>query len=650
MEQRGGSSDQHGQCPTLVTGVQDERVFRAAFENAREAMLLFDDDCTILEANAAACALAGVPREQIVGRTSYDFHPPADRARMEAATRELLRCGQAFVESTLVCADGSLRFLEVSSRANVVPGCHISVIRDVTEQRRREAEAQRYALLSRRARDIVLFIGRDGRILEANEAAVRAYGYSREELLGLNVRDLRAPGTRDNIAEQLELAFTEGALFETVHCRRDGGSFPVEVSSRSAEIAGERVLLSIIRDTTERKQMQARLIQADRMASVGTLAAGVAHEINNPLAYAMVNTEIALRRLGGLVAALRGPGSPPAPRALAEELEEIHQMLGVAYEGAERVRGIVRDLRTFARADEERRGTVDVRQVLDAVINIAANEIRHRARLLREYGDAPLVHANEARLGQVFLNLLVNAAQAIPDGDAAHHEIRVVTGTDARGACVVEVHDTGAGIPPEILGRIFDPFMTTRPVGGGTGLGLFISQSIVAAYGGEITVRSRVGHGSSFTVRLPPMAGAHAVVRPTPPTPSPGGGPASRRGRVLVVDDEIEIAQAVRDALGHEHVVVTTTSGREALSRLAEGEAFDLVLCDLMMPDTAGAEVYEAVLRLRPELAERFVFMTGGAFTPRAREFASAMAPRCLSKPFDLDALRALARASVRDA
>jgi signal transduction histidine kinase len=238
-----------------------------------------------------------------------------------------------------------------------------------------------------------------------------------------------------------------------------------------------------------------RLSLSERMASVGTLAAGVAHEINNPLAYVTANLDLLLEEVEAL-------GADPSP----ERVAEIGDMLRQAREGAERVRRIVRGLQTFARPDAEALSLVDVRALLDTSVDIASAEVRGRARIVREFGAVPQVEADDARLGQVFINLLVNAAQAIPAGDPAAHEIRLVTTTDAAGRAVVEVHDSGPGIPAAVLGRIFDPFFTTKPVGVGTGLGLSICHNIVTGMGGEIDVVSREGAGAVFRVALPACA------------------------------------------------------------------------------------------------------------------------------------------------
>src|SRR5579884_608919 len=290
-------------------------------------------------------------------------------------------------------------------------------------------------------------------------------------------------------------------------------------------------------DAAERSARQHRLVQRDRMAALGTLAAGVAHEINNPLTYLLVNVEHVLRR----VRAASASDDPIAE--LTQDgtggLSGLAQSLQHAVEGANRVRQIVRDLLTFAQGNVEQRGPVDVRGILESATQMAWHEIRHRARLVKSFAEVPPVDANEARLGQVFLNLLVNAAQAIPEGQANRHEIRVATRTNDDGYAVVEVSDTGTGIAPEHLPRIFDPFFTTKGEGG-TGLGLSISLGTIKALGGDIRVTSSPQQGTTFQVLLPPAK----PWRGTAPSSSHDVRALPRR-RLLVVDDERLVGEAI---------------------------------------------------------------------------------------------------------
>jgi signal transduction histidine kinase len=384
----------------------------------------------------------------------------------------------------------------------------------------------------------------------------------------------------------------------------------------------------------ERTRIQEQLLIADRMASVGTLAAGVAHEINNPLAALLANLDFTVQALAKVCDDAGGDG---ATAALAVRLRELQEPLADARDSADRVRLIVRDLKIFSRSDDERRGPVDVARVLESAIRMAWNEIRHRARLVKDFAKTPPVEGNEARLGQVFLNLIVNAAQSMPEGRAGKNEIRVATRLDDQGRVVVEVRDTGSGIPDAILSRIFDPFFTTKPIGVGTGLGLAICHRIVTALGGQIEVESQVGKGTVFRTILP-VATGEAEEEPAMPVGSASG----RRGAVLVVDDEVQLGTAVRRILSAEHEVTAITSAREAIERITRGERFDVILCDLMMPDVTGMELHAEVVRVAPEQAAKVVFMTGGAFTARAREFLDQVPNPRIEKPFEAARLRAL--------
>ena len=382
------------------------------------------------------------------------------------------------------------------------------------------------------------------------------------------------------------------------------------------------------------KKSEASLIVEGRLASVGRVAAGVAHEINNPLAYVVMNTTVALEELQRVQAA--------APPLLRGALGEAIAALREARAGSERVRLIVRDLKVFSRSDAESRGPVDLVRVIESSVSIAWNEIRHRARLVKDLQPVPEVLANESRLGQVFLNLLVNAAQAIEPGAPAQNEVRIFTRREGdRG--IVEIRDTGSGISPEMQKRIFEPFFTTKPAGLGTGLGLAICNTIVNALGGELSVESAPGKGSTFRVSLPLAPASMA-----PPVSARAPAQTLRRARVLVIDDEPSVGNAIRRALLVEHDVVPVAGAKAALELLARGEAFDAVLCDLMMPEMNGMQLYEELSRTFPALAQGMIVMTGGVFTATAQEFLDRLPNQRIEKPFDVQTLRAILRSALR--
>jgi signal transduction histidine kinase/CheY-like chemotaxis protein len=392
-------------------------------------------------------------------------------------------------------------------------------------------------------------------------------------------------------------------------------------------------------DVTERNDARQRLLVADRLAAMGTLAAGAAHEVNNPLTYVTINVDHVARQLRMASARgvrIEGEGTDDLTPGLLDALGRVAH-------GLERVRGIVRGLLTFSHGDVELRTLVDLHGVVESSIQMAMHEILHRARLVRDLGDVPPVEANEARLGQVFLNLLVNAAQAIPEGNPAAHEVCVAMRTDEEGRAVVEVSDTGVGLQPHVLPRVFDPFFTSRATGEGIGLGLSISLGTVKSLGGTIEVESRPGHRTTFRVLLPPAAGWR-VSRPPPSVRSI----AEEKPRLLVVDDDVLVGEAIARSVAAEAEVHVLSDARDALARIAAGERWDLILCDLMMPEMSGMDLYRETLASAPDSARSIVFMTAGAFTPRARAFVASVGRRCLEKPIDAEALRELVRSSGR--
>ncbi|HMA93601.1 MAG TPA: ATP-binding protein, partial [Polyangiaceae bacterium] len=317
-------------------------------------------------------------------------------------------------------------------------------------------------------------------------------------------------------------------------------------------------------------------------------------------------------------------------------LSEILDRFKDALTGAQRMRDITRGLSSFARVDEDQLVPVSVAHVIDLALNMAHNEFKYRARVVKEYGRIPTVLAHEGRLCQVFVNLLTNAAHSIDEGNVEKNEIRVTTWTEANQICIT-VGDTGSGISDDNLSRLFEPFFTTKKIGQGSGLGLPISKNIVESYGGTLQVTSEVGKGTQVTVRLPRRAGNQVLDSSTeaPPSRPP------IRGRVLIVDDEEGMRAAITRVLrGHE--VVWAASGAEAMTILERDSAFDLVLCDVMMSDVTGMDLHLWLLANHPRLGEQLIFMTGGAFTPRARAHLGKVDNIRLEKPIDSANLRRL--------
>ncbi len=500
--------------------------------------------------------------------------------------------------------------------------------------------------------DHLCVTGFDGMFVRVNPAWTRTLGWTEDELLEMPTIELVHPDDRAATLAargRLHVGTPMGPLVNRYRCK-DGSYRWFEW--RSIGELDKKLVYAAARDITDQKRMEdslraakeheadleRQLLLADRMASVGTLAAGAAHEINNPLTTVTANLQLLVEELERL-------GS-------TAEVDELIGMASDARDAADTIAKVIRSLKTFARATVQQRSVFELDRVLELAISLTANEIQQRARLVRRFGPTPLLEGDETRLAQVFVNLLVNAAQAIPESGRADHEIRVVTSMDDLGQAVIEVSDTGIGIPASSIARVFDPFFTTKDVGVGTGLGLSVCHGVVTAMGGTIEVRSEPGTGTTFRVVLPP-----APVQAVAPSHPSSHEHADRdvempaptvRGRVLVVDDDVEIGISLRRVL-RDHDVTAVASAQEALDRLEAGARYNLILSDVMMPGMSGVELYEAITRKFPELTSRIVFISGGAFTTGAMTFLERIPNERLEKPFRLRTLRALVARYTND-
>ena len=517
-----------------------------------------------------------------------------------------------------------------------ITSLRISAERVAAEQALHEGEL-RFRRIVETAQEGIWMLDGEGRSTYMNRRMLEMVGATGNEMVGMAAEEVIETDSRSAFLERMARTAESRRSPERMECRlrrRDGSGFWGSIAMNAIEDdSGRRFgFLAMVTDVTEQRKLQEQLVTSDRMAAVGTLAASVAHEINNSLAGVLANLQLAIE-------ATRAPGDVPGPA----RVEDLREGLRDALEAGERVRSIAGDLRIFSRPRETSTGPVDVGAVVESALRMAWNEIRHRARVVRDYQPVPKVEGNESRLGQVFLNLVVNAAQAMEEGDAERNVIGVATRM-AGARVLVEVRDTGSGMPPEVLRRLFTPFFTTKPVGIGTGLGLSICHGIVTAMGGEIAVESAVGSGSVFRVLLP---AARAEIPARPPERARVAAP--RRARVLVVDDEAIIGKVVSRVLAREHDVTIETDAHKALDRLARGEPFDVILCDLLMPEVTGMDLHAEISRLHPEQAENFIFMTGGAFTPKARAFLDEIRGVWIEKPFDVADLKNLVNGHLRD-
>ena len=490
--------------------------------------------------------------------------------------------------------------------------------------------------------DHLCVAGYDGYFKRVNRSWMRTLGWTVEELTSKPLIDLVHPDDRETTLagrSLLHVGADMGPLRNRYRCR-DGSYRWFEWRSIAHPDRG--VVYAAARDITEQKladertklaqereeKLQRQLTFTDRMASIGTLAGGVAHEINNPLGVVTANIEMIIEEID-------------YPTAISSELRAMAVDIQT---GAERIRKIVGKLKTFSRDEEECRAVVELRPILEQAIDMTLNEIRHRGQLVRNYGDTPCVDVDEARLGQVLINLLRNAVQALPEGDCNANEIRITTSTDPEGRAVIEVRDTGTGIPESMIGRIFDPFFTTKAIGVGTGLGLSICHTLVTGMGGEISATSEAGRGTTMRVVLLP---AKSRTRHAEAPVGESAQPAALGAAILVVDDEPQTGAALRRILREHHVTVVSAA-KSALDLLESGGNFDLIFSDVMMPEISGLPFLDELVRRFPDAAERVVFMSGGAFTPAAVAFLDRIGNETIDKPFAPMKVRELVQRLLR--
>jgi len=386
--------------------------------------------------------------------------------------------------------------------------------------------------------------------------------------------------------------------------------------------------VALCHSITERDRLRDQLARQQRLVTTGKLAASISRELNNPLTFMIGNLDHGVEELRAI--------SRASPSGRTESLNEV---LVEVRDGAERIRRIVRGLRAFARA-ESQRVRVDLHRLVDVSIDMSLHELRHTCTVLREFAPVPRLICDEAQLSQVLVNLLINAGQCFPERDPLRNRVTVRTRAHSDGGVLIVVNDNGPGIEPDVLPRIFDPFFTTSETGRDSGLGLSISQNLIEQHGGTLTCQTKLGEGSEFQIRLPPSKEEDAVPKPKPADDS--------HGRVLMVDDEPTVLRSLGRLLKGRHEVVLESDPREALKRLEAGEHFDVVFCDLTMPHIDGMELYSRVSAARPELAKRFVFISGGVQSSRLRKFLDEAPNQLLDKPVGIDELRRVARRFVR--
>ncbi|MFO1068105.1 MAG: PAS domain S-box protein [Geminicoccaceae bacterium] len=580
-------------------------------------------------ANPEMSHVFGKPAEAMIGRTAADTAFNHDLELIAEAEQELMRTGRPVVREEYTPGVEAYRWSIVIRFALRDPAGTITHIGgfhvDNTAQKRaedalRESE-QRFRRFAE-AHPVPLLVLRqaDTRVLFVNPAYLDLFQVSWDELDTLDKTTLWAdPADRTVYMAELQRA-GEIRGREALVRRRDGEVIPASLSSRLIEYGGEPALVTSVIDLSRQKAAESEierqreaLHQSEKLAALGSLLAGVAHELNNPLSVVV-----------GYSSMLEEFAPDDASRRRAERV----------HAAADRCARIVKAFLAMARQKPPAFGPVALNHVVDAALELSAYGLRTAdVEVVRALDpELPAVWGDADQLHQVITNLVVNAQHALQEIAGPR---RLTVRTERRnGDVLVEVADNGPGMDAELRKRIFEPFFTTKPQGMGVGVGLSLCHGIVASHGGRIEVASERGAGSRFRVVLPLSTAPAAATDPA------NGGPKGGRGRILVADDETEIADLVREVLSREGYEVTVVrSGREALAALGRG-SFDVVISDLRMPDLDGPGLWRELKASRPEVAERMVFITGDTLGADASRFLREATVPVLDKPLDLAQLR----------
>ncbi len=604
---------------------------------AVDLMCIVDRQGALRWINPAWQRLLGLTPKELQAEGLLALVHPADVDDTASALEALRERGEEVrFENRLRCRDGSYRWLQWSA----VPmrnGAAYGTARDITESKLAEREAEERTRLLLMAEEVAGMghwrIDLTTDTLTWSNEMYRIHGLDPRTFEPDVERTVEAyhPEDRFIVVDHIRDAVLERKDFEfELRIVRPDGSVRNVLSRGKCEVSDDGrplAVFGVFQDVTERKQLHERVVHSERMATVGTLAAGVAHEINNPLTWVIANLDAMDRMLGNL-----RPGD-------VDGLEQVSKMILEAQQGADQVKRIVRDLLTYSRSQPEQHESVDVHEALDIAVNIATNQFKYRAHLVRDYGHVPGVVADESRLTQVFVNLIVNAAQAIPErrGHTEHDRDGVIelrTAVDPDGRVRVSVKDNGHGMPEAVKARVFDPFYTTKPVGVGTGLGLSISNNIIQSFHGEIQIESEEGVGTVVSVVLPAApdrTDAYAALESSDP-----------RTRVLVVDEAGQLGRPLSRMLGSGHEVVSLRTGRDALSIIDGGDPIGAILCDVGLTDMFASDFYRNVQRISPALVQRLAFIIGDDDLDDVAEFLDRNGLPYIQKPIEPSMLREL--------
>jgi len=615
---------------------ESEDRFRQFFDNEPNYCYMISPDAMILNVNKAALRVLGYDKEELVGKPLQTIYATESIPKMKQCFEKWKITGALKDEEfTIITKDRNRRSVLLST--DVVKDGEgevlysVSVQKDITERKQaedalRESEEKYRSLVN----DVKLGIFRStpepaGRFLEVNPAIEEITGYSREELLQMNVSDLYMhPKEREAVLE--EIASATGKTTKVLRFRKkDRTEIVVSVTKVAVRDDTGKVTYfdAIMEDITERKranaerkEMEQKAQLASRLATVGEMAAGIAHEINNPLTGVIGFAQLLIQQ---------------------DVSEDIKRQLAVINDGAQRVSGIVKRLLTFARQQKPKRAYVNINDIVATTLDLRAYTMKTGNIHVTSHLDPelPRTMADSGQLQQVFLNIILNAETEMK---SAHGRGNLLAKTEMIDDSIrISFEDDGPGITKENMERIFNPFFTTREISQGTGLGLSVCHGIIAAHGGKIYCKSELGKGATLTVELPVVVEDKQWERPQP---SKDESEIIASARILVVDDEPSAQQLLAELLADAgHKVDVVGNANDALEKITS-ERYSLILLDIKMPGMNGIELYTYIQKIYGALAERVIFVTGNVAEEETKEFLSKSSAPYIVKPFDATQLR----------
>ena len=590
---------------------RSEEKYRTLFEKAGDAIHIVDEHGRLVDCNQHLCDLLGYTREEMLQKRVQDLTAPGYRETVGRQISEIVRRGLPPYESVNLRKDGEPVHIEVSAAPIEIEGrMHVMYfLRDITERKRGE-EALRLTQFSLdHAADAVFWVTSGARFAYVNDAACRFWEFSRDELLSMGLYDINPDFQPERWPEEWEKMKQRGSsTFEARHRTKGGRVFPVEITVNFFEFDGEEYRAGFLRDITERKRLEEQLRRSQKLEALGQLASGVAHNFNNSLAIILGRAELS---------------------ELLTEDPEIRRNLEIIEKAAHDGANTVRRLQDFARKGEDRpTETVRLNDIVSDVIEMTRPRWKDEAELLGvplEVGfdaraEKDPVRGKGSELREVLINLVHNALDAMPDGG------RLALATEnVEGDVVVSVTDTGIGMSPETLERAQEPFFTTKG-DRGTGLGLSMVYGIIARHGGQVTIQSAPGTGTTVRLTLPAAAGETRVLSGPKPVAS---GPR----RILIIEDEEEIAELLAEILKEGgHSAEFATDPRDGLDRFRK-ETFDVVFTDLSMPEMPGWLVAEEIRHLNPSVP--VIMLTGWGAQLDPERLNAGHVDSVLSKPIN---------------